>query len=62
MTTPDCNTLRTAQDTAGAWPLWMLKLAMRLAQLQRGQAVTLTVLMLDEPVWIVQQVNKVENA
>ncbi len=54
--------LRTEQDAAGAWPLWMLKLAMRLGQLQRGQAVTLTVLMLDEPVWIVQQVNKVENA
>ena len=53
--------LRTEQDAACAWPLWMLKLAMRLAQLQRGQAVTFTVLILDEPVWIVQQVNKVEN-
>ena len=43
-------------------PRWALRLLYRLAQLQRGQAYTLTLLMVgDEPVWTVQQMGKVEN-
>ncbi len=43
-------------------PRWALRLLYRLAQLQRGQAYTLTVVMVgDEPVWTVQQMGKVEN-
>lgn len=43
-------------------PRWALRLLYRLAQLQRGQAYTLTVIMVgDEPVWTVQQMGKVEN-
>lgn len=43
-------------------PRWALRLLYRLAQLQRGQAYTVTVIMAgDEPVWTVQQMGKVEN-
>lgn len=43
-------------------PRWALRLLYRLAQLQRGQAYTVTVVMAgDEPVWTVQQMGKVEN-
>jgi hypothetical protein len=43
-------------------PRWALRLIYRLAQLQRGQAYTLTVVMVgEEPVWTVQAMGKVEN-
>lgn len=57
--------LREAADVARVWPAWYIKLAMRLAQLQRGQAydVTLIVPVGDgEPVWIVRDGTKVENS
>jgi hypothetical protein len=54
--------LRTEADTVQAWPRWFVKLALRLAQLERGKAYTLTVLMVgDEPVWTVQAIGKLEN-
>lgn len=43
-------------------PRWALRLLYRLAQLQRGQAYTVTVIMTgNEPVWTVQAMGKVEN-
>jgi hypothetical protein len=43
-------------------PRWAMRLLYRLAQLQRGQAYTLTLIMVgDEPVWTVEHMGKVEN-
>lgn len=54
--------LREAADVASVWPKWFVRLALRLAQLERGQVYTLTIVMLgDEPVWTVQTVGKLES-
>lgn len=43
-------------------PRWALRLLYRLAQLQNGQAYTVTIIMAgSEPVWAVQPIGKVEN-
>jgi len=52
-----CGQLKTCDV-----PRWALRLLYRLAQLQRGHAYTLTVIVTgDEPVWTVQPLGKVEN-
>ena len=43
-------------------PRWALRLIYRLAQMQQGQAYTVTVIMAgNEPVWMMQPLGKVEN-
>lgn len=43
-------------------PAWALHLIYRLAQLERGKAYNVTVMMVsDAPVWTVQAIGKVEN-
>ena len=45
-----------------ALPAWALRLIYRLAQLERGKAYSVTVVMTgDAPVWTVQSIGKVEN-
>lgn len=45
-----------------ALPAWALRLIYRLAQLERGKAYNVTVMMVsDTPVWTVQSIGKVEN-
>ena len=49
-------------DASSILPRWGLRLIYRLAQLERGRAYNVTVLMVgDEPVWTVQSIGKVEN-
>ena len=49
-------------DTSSILPRWGLRLIYRLAQLERGRAYNVTVLMVgDEPVWTVQSIGKLEN-
>lgn len=56
------DVMQCGQPPACDVPRWALRLLYRLAQLQRGQAYTVTVVMAgDEPVWTVQQMGKVEN-
>jgi hypothetical protein len=43
-------------------PAWALRLIYRLAQLEKGKAYNVTVMMVsDTPVWTVQSIGKVEN-
>ncbi len=49
-------------DAGSILPRWGLRLIYRLAQLERGRAYNVTVMMVgDEPVWTVQSIGKVEN-
>ncbi len=49
-------------DAGAILPRWGLRLIYRLAQLERGRAYNVTVMMVgDEPVWTVQSIGKVEN-
>lgn len=47
---------------AATLPAWAIRLAYRVAQLERGRAYNVTVIMANrEPSWTVQPIGKVEN-
>lgn len=57
--------LRTEQDISQYWPAWFVKLALKVAQFERGHAYDVLVIVPDdgrEPTWAVQPRGKVENA
>lgn len=60
--TRQCGGEDVRQVDTLALPAWALRLIYRLAQLERGKAYNVTVLMTgDAPVWTVQSIGKVEN-
>lgn len=49
-------------DASASVPKWALKLARRIAKLERGKAYTITVMMVGStPVWTVQATGEIEN-
>jgi hypothetical protein len=56
--------LRTEADTVQAWPRWFVKLALRLAQLERGKAYELILIMPEgggDPQWFVKVGSKLDG-
>ena len=57
--------MRSEQDIPQYWPRWVVKFSLRLAQLERGKAHDIVLILPDdggEPTWIVRGGSKVENS